>query len=176
MAWQITLTSQTPYADVVKTTFDADGDLVTETRNLQPYTGIITYISTAGGVWTKVFQEPITDILALQVIQVKSTENPMDSFEVSIPDLMPEEFRPQNPITTEESTAIGSASLPTLATGILLAKETQVSYNVYRVTISGRASISLPQTITNKEITSEFGGGDVTEFYSRSLQQSESPT
>ena len=36
-----------------------------------------------------------------------------------------------------------------------------MSYNVYRVTISGRASISLPRTITNKEITSEFGGGDV---------------
>ncbi len=162
LAWQVQTDRPVPGNNVIKTVIDADGDIVTETRSIVvgPPT-LVTTITTAGGVYTKTFGEPINDLISWKVIQVKATQNELDSYEVSIPDLMPEEFQPQNPVTTTEQTLIGTASLPTLVTGDLMRRQAQIDYNTYRLTIRGRGTISLYQEITNKELTSEFGGGDV---------------
>jgi hypothetical protein len=155
-------TRSIPGNPMVKTVIDGPGDILTETRTMVagPPT-LVTTITTAGGVWTKTFGEPISDLVSWKVVQVKATQNTMDSYEVSIPDLLPEEFRATLPITTHEETLIGVASLPTLVSGDLLRKEEQIDFNTYRLTIRGRAGISLPQVITNRETTSQFGGGDV---------------
>jgi len=161
VAWEVKTERPVPGNPVVKTVIDDEGDIVTETRTLVQSSTITTIITTVGGVYTKTFEDPITDIIAWKVVQVKATQNTMDSYEVSIPDLLPEEFRATLPITTHEDTLIGTASLPTLGTGDLMRKQEQISYNVYRLTVRGRAGITLPQVITNKETTSQFGGGDI---------------
>jgi hypothetical protein len=161
VAWKITTTRPVPGNPVVKTVFDNDGDKMTETRTIVESTTITTTITTAGGVYTKTFEDPITDVIAWKVVQVKPTQNTMDSYEVSIPDIIPEEFRATLPITTHEDTLIGTASLPTLGTGDLMRKQEQIAFNTYRLTVRGRAGITLPQVITNKETTSQFGGGDI---------------
>ncbi len=51
--------------------------------------------------------------------------------------------------------------MPTLATGDLMRRSAQIDYNTYRLTIHGRAGVTLPQIIINEELTSEFGGGVV---------------
>jgi hypothetical protein len=158
---EIVETRAIPGNPMVKTAIDADGDKLTETRTMVEASTIVTTITTSGGVYTKTFEEPISDIVAWKVVQVKATQNTMDSYEVSIPDLLPEEFRATLPITTHEDTLIGTASLPTLATGDLMRKQEQIAYNTYRLTVRGRAGITLPQVITNKETTSQFGGGDI---------------
>ncbi len=135
---------------------------------------LVTTITTAGGVYTKTFGEPLTELVSWQVVQVKATQNTLDSYSAEIPDLLPEEFRPQFPVTTHEETLIGIATAITLplATGVLMESKAQIDYNVYKHTIRGRTSISLPQTITNKEITSEFGGGDVNRVLTLNLYNS----
>lgn len=164
LSWQVVTTRPVPGNDVIKTVIDAAGDIVTETRTIVigPPT-LVTTISTSGGVYTKTFGEPINDLISWQVVQVKATQNSLDSYSAEIPDLLPEEFRPQVPVTTHEETLVGVATAITLpmATGVLMESKSQIDYNVYKHTVRGRTSISLPQTITNKETTSEFGGGDV---------------
>lgn len=170
VANEVTEVRPIPGNDIVKTVIDADGDIVTETRTMVvgPPT-LVTTITTSGGVWTKTFGEPISDLVSWKVVQVKATQNTMDSYEVSIPDLLPREFAAGLPVTTHEDTLIGTASLPTLVTGDLMRKQQQIDFNTYRLTVSGRAGISLPQVITNKTITSQFGGGDVTETVTLNL-------
>ncbi len=163
VSWEVVESRPIPGNDMVKTVIDADGDIVTETRTMVagPPT-LVTTITTAGGVYTKTFGEPISDLVSWKVVQVKATQATLDSYEAEIPDLLPEEFRPGVPVTTHEETLIGNATAPTLplALGVLFEKNAQIDFNTYRHTIRGRTGISLPQTITNKEITSEFGGGD----------------
>ncbi len=177
VCWHIQTKRKVPASgnDVIKTVIDADGDIVTETRTIVvgPPT-LVTTITTAGGVYTKTFGEPITDIISWKVVQVKATQATLDSYEAEIPDLLPEEFRPEVPVTTHEETLIGDATSITLpmATGVLFEKKAQIDFNTYRHTIRGRTSISLPQTLTNKEITSEFGGGDVNRVLTLNLYNS----
>ncbi len=150
-----------PGKAIEKTTIDDAGDTVTETRTKVEASTITTTITTAGGVYTKTFEEPIGGLVAWKVVQVKATQNTLPSYEVSIRDLMPPLFAAGLPVTTTETTVIGVASLPTLGLGELMRRQAQIDYNTYRLTVSGRASISLPQSIVNKETTTEFGGGDV---------------
>ncbi len=51
-------------------------------------------------------------------------------------------------------------------------RKAQLDAYTYRHTIRGRTDISLPQTITNLEITSEFGGGDVDRVMTLNLYNS----
>ncbi len=162
LAWQVTTDRPVPGNDVVKTTIDADGDKVTETRTIVigPPT-LVTSITTSGGVYTKTFGEPINDLISWKVVQVKATQNTLPSYEVEIPDLIPSVFTGLLPITTTETMVIGVASLPTLATGDLMRRQAQVNYNTYRLTIRGRAGLSLPQSITVSRQTSEEYGGEI---------------
>ena len=162
VSWEVIEQRGIPGNAMVKTTIDADGDTVTETRMMVagPPT-LVTTITTAGGVYTKTFGEPLTALVSWKVVQVKATQAVLDSYEVTIPDLLPQEFAATLPVTTHEDTHIGFASLPVLVTGDLMRRQAQIDYNTYRLTVRGRASISLPQVVTNKETTTEFGGGDI---------------
>lgn len=170
VAQEIVESRAIPGNPMVKTIISPDGDIMTETRTMVvgPPTLVTTNVILAN-VWTKTFGEPISDLVSWKVVQVRTTQNSMDSYEVSIPDLLPRQFAAGLPITTHEETVIGDASLPTLVLGDLMRKQTQLDDYTYRLTVSGRAGISLPQTITNKEITSQFGGGDVTETVTLNL-------
>ncbi len=148
-----------PGKAIEKTTIDDAGDTVTETRTKVEASTITTTITTAGGVYTKTFEEPIGGLVAWKVVQVKATQNELDSFEVSIPDLIPREFSGALPVTETEQTLIGDAVLPSLSAGDLMRREAQIDFNTYRLTIRGRAGLSFPQTITNQETTEEYGGG-----------------
>lgn len=158
-----------PGKPIVKTVVDDAGDKVTETRTKVESSTITTTITTAGGVYTKTFEEPIGGLVSWKVVQVKASQNTLPSYEVSIRDLMPAIFSAYLPVTTTETTVIGTASLPTLGLGELMRKQAQIDYNTYRLTISGRASISLPQTITNTETDTEFGGGDINHVFTLNL-------
>ncbi len=175
VSWEIVESRPIPGNDMVKTVIDSAGDIVTETRTMVagPPT-LVTTITTAGGVYTKTFGEPISDLVSWKVVQVKATQATLDSYEAEIPDLLPEEFRPEVPVTTHEETLIGNATAITLplVLGVLFEKKAQIDFNTYRHTIRGRTSISLPQSITNKEITSEFGGGDVNRVLTLNLYNS----
>ncbi len=151
-----------PGKPIEKTTIDDAGDTVTETRTKVEASTITTVITTAGGVYTKTFEEPIGGLVAWKVVQVKATQNELDSFEVSIPDLIPQEFRGAVPVTTTGQTLIGTATLPVFSgwpAGRLSERQAQIDYNTYRLTITGREDISLPVTLTNQETTEEYGGG-----------------
>ncbi len=164
VVWQSVTTRIVPGNLVIKTTIDAAGDIVEEGREIvEGPPSLVTSITTSGGVYTKTFGEPINDLISWVVQQVKATQATLDSYEAEIPDLLPEEFRPGVPVTTHEETLIGDATAITLplALGVLMERNAQIDFNTYRHTIRGRFDISLPQHITNREITTEFGGGRV---------------
>jgi len=164
VSYQVTLSRPVPGNAMTKTVIDSSGDIMTETRTMVvgPPT-LVTINTIVGNVWTKTFGEPISDLVSWKVVQVRTTQNPMFSYEVSIPDLIPEEFRAKLPIITGEETLIGTAALPSLPLplGFLYAKEEQIDDYTYRLITKYRNVTSLPKVITNKEITSQFGGGDV---------------
>ncbi len=167
---EIVSTRTVPGNPIKSTTIDAAGDIVTETRTLVegPPT-LVTVITTAGGVWTKTFAEALSerltfgeeasDLVSWEIVQVKATQNTLDSYEVSIPDVVPEVFKAAFPITTHEDTLIGIASLPVLATGDLMRKQAQIDFNTYRLTVTGRAGLTYPQILVNFENTELYGGG-----------------
>jgi hypothetical protein len=82
------------------------------------------------------------------------------SFEVTIPDLVPPEFKASVPTRITESLIPGNAALPILGTGDISHTEKQVNEFVYRDRLETRSGISLPKTFVNLELTKEFGGGD----------------
>ena len=86
-------------------------------------------------------------------------------FGVDVPDFYKPSFNASPthllPVITHEETLRGTAALTPLVSGELLHKEEQADAQTYRLTTRYRNIVSLPQTITNKEITSEFGGGDI---------------
>ena len=82
------------------------------------------------------------------------------SFEVTIPDLVPPEFKANAPTTITESLIGGLAGIPTLGTGDISRSQRQVNQFVYRDRLETRAGIALPKQFINKELTREFGGGD----------------
>ncbi len=148
-----------------KTVIDQNGDIMTETRQRVEASSITTTNVINAGVWTKTFQDPTdNDFVSEQVIRVRDTQNELDSFEVSIPDLIPPEFRGVAPITTTEQTLIGDASLPVFSgwpAGRLSERQAQLDAYTYRLTISGREDISLPVTLTGQELTEQYGGGSL---------------
>lgn len=81
-------------------------------------------------------------------------------FSVSIPDLVPPEFKASVPTRVIDVLIPGLASPPTLGTGDISISEKQVNAFVYRARQETRAGISLPKQFIDKEITREFGGGD----------------
>ncbi len=143
-----------------KTVIDQNGDIMTETRQRVQASSITTTNVINAGVWTKTFQDPTdNDFVSEEVIQIRDTQNELDSFEVEVADIIPIEFKAALPVTTTEQTLIGDASLPTLVTGDLMRREAQLDAYTYRLTIRGRPNLSYPVVIVNFETTEEYGGG-----------------
>ncbi len=150
-----------PGIPMLSTTIDQNGDIMSQSKTMVEASSLVTTNVILGGVWTKTFQQDIdgTSLVSWEIVQVRNTQNELDSFEVEIPDLIPREFSGDLPVTTTEQTLIGDASLPTLSAGDLMRREAQLDAFTYRLTIRGRAGLSFPQTVTNQETTEEYGGG-----------------
>ncbi len=150
-----------PGIPMLSTSIDQNDDITTQSKTMVEASPPFTTVTIVGNVWTKTFQQDIdgTSLVAWKVVQVRDTQNELDSFEVEIPDLIPREFSGDLPVTTTEQTLIGDASLPTLAAGDLMRRQAQLDAFTYRLTIRGRAGLSFPQTVTNQETTEEYGGG-----------------
>ncbi len=165
-----------PGIPMLSTKIDENGDIMSQSQTMVEASSLVTTNDITGGVWTKTFQQDIdgTSLVSWEIVQVRNTQNPLNSYDAEIPDLMPEEFRPGVPVTTHEETLIGDASPITLplALGVLMEREAQLDAYTYRHTIRGREGISLPQSITNREIVSEFGGGDVNRVLTLNLDNS----
>ena len=149
-----------PY--ITSTKIDENGDIMTETRRqvLGP-PNLVTTNNITAGVWTKTFGEPVgdSDYVSWEVVQVRNTQNPLNSYSIEIPDLIPVEFRSQLPVLEHSQTVIGTASAQVLGIGDLFHEQKQLDAYTYRETIRGRGAITLPQTVTNTELTEEYGGG-----------------
>ncbi len=167
---------QIPGIPMLSTKIDENGDIMRQTQTYVESSSLVTTNDITGGVWTKTFQQDVdgTSLVSWEFVQVRNTQNPLNFYDAEIPDLLPEEFRPGVPVTTHEETLIGTASPITLplGLGVLMERRAQLDAYTYRHTIRGREDISLPQTITNLEITSEFGGGDVDRVMTLNLYNS----
>ena len=64
------------------------------------------------------------------------------SYSTQKPDIVPERFRPQTPVTTTKKLKAGTAAAPTLAGDELVKSQQQVNRFVYEEQISGRATIN----------------------------------
>lgn len=72
-----------------------------------------------------------------------------------IPDPIPQKFRVLVPSLTQQQNIEGSAQEPTLITGDISRSEQQVNKFVKRTSVTSRSSITLPQTLTQKNTTNE---------------------
>ena len=78
----------------------------------------------------------------------------------SILDLIPASLRAAVPMFGSDVTSAGTASTtPSLGAGELSRAETQVNEFVKRVKVESLGSVSVPTSITNQELTKEYGGG-----------------
>lgn len=163
VAQEIVESRAIPGNGILETQIDKNGDITSITRTLVEASTLATTNVILAGVWTKTYEVPLdgSKLVATKTVEVRDTQNELDSLSIEIPDLLPVEFRPQLPIIELEGTFIGDAVLPTLIPGELFSKQTQLDAYTYRSTRRGRIGISLPQVITNKETTSQFGGGDI---------------
>lgn len=83
----------------------------------------------------------------------------------SIPDVVPERFRVAIPVKTTESTSAGIASDPILQSGDLEREDTQLDAFNHRLRITGRADVSLPQSLVGKDTNESTQIVTVTETY-----------
>lgn len=146
---------------ILETQIDKNGDITSITRTLVQASTIATTNVILAGVWTRTFEVPLdgSKLVATKTVEVRNTQNELDSFSVEIPDLIPVEFRPQVPIIELEGTFIGDAALPTLVAGELFSRQTQLDAYTYRSIRRGRIGIELPKVLTNQELTEAYGGG-----------------
>ena len=78
-----------------------------------------------------------------------------ETFSIQKPDTTPEKFRALLPSKSTEQDIVGTASMPTLATGELEASEQQVNKFVKRKRSTKRDAASLPQSLTQKLTTND---------------------
>ncbi len=152
-----------PGIPMLSTTIDQNGDIMTQSKTMVAASSLVTTNVIVAGIWTKTFQQDIdgTSLVSWEIVQVRDTQNELDSFEVEVLDIIPVEFKAALPVTTTEQTLIGDASLPTLAIGDLMRREAQIDDYTYRLTIRGRPNLTYPVVIVNFENTEEYGGGEL---------------
>jgi hypothetical protein len=82
-------------------------------------------------------------------------------YEVSVPDLVPAEFRPTIPIISTEETVEGVAVPPVLGATDMFASDEQVTALTHRTRVGNRATPTLPIILLGEEMTEQFGGGNL---------------
>ncbi len=87
-----------------------------------------------------------------QTVITKPSTLPLPEYTEEIPDSVPEEFRALVPITSSEVTSAGTAAAPTLTTGQLLKRETQLNKWLKRVLVRARSLGSLPATLAGRRM------------------------
>lgn len=74
-------------------------------------------------------------------------------YEVSVPDVVPEEFRVAVPTTTTDQTVVGTATVPVLGTGDLDKSQEQIDSFRKRTHVATRAGLTLPIALGSKDTT-----------------------
>jgi hypothetical protein len=166
VAWEIVETRAIPGNVLTGTSFTKDGDKITETKRLVQAASIsASSIVDVSNIWTKIFQEPYpgSALIAWQVTQTRTSQNVLPFYSKEIPDLVPAEFRFALPTTTTETDVIGTASaIGSLGTGDIYISQQQLDQYTYRLKVTTRGSLSLPQYINSKEWIEEYGGTNCT--------------
>jgi hypothetical protein len=91
-------------------------------------------------------------------------------FETSIPDVIPERFRVAVPTSTTSVITGGTASAPTLGTGDLRAAQDQINEFKYRKSITTRAGITLPVSLSSSKLTNKGQIETITETLDTGVQ------
>lgn len=162
VAWEIVETRPLPGNPIPSTAIDKNGDSVSITKTLAAASTIATTSSIVSGIWTKTFEEPVSNKVAWKVVEVRSTANALPFYSVEIPNVIPERMRAALLLDATETTVKGIASLPTLATGDLFRSQQQLDQYTYRLKIVNLALSSLPVIYVDHGITEKFGGGPIT--------------
>lgn len=168
--WKVTAVRPLPGNAMVKTSITPDGDIMTETRTLVQLSTVTTTTVVSGGIWTRTFEEPVSAIVAQKVVQERKTQQAMPSYSIEIPDPVPLKFRIAVPVTTTETTEIGTASMPTLGTGELSRTETQIDQYTFKRRITSRAALTLPITLTDTRVTDDGQVATQTETLAAGIQ------
>lgn len=114
--------------------------------------------SEAGGVLTTVEEEPLTWFRSVEKTSTKNWVDDAD-YSVTIPNVIPMEFRALIATTTVAHKVAGIASQPSLGTGEFARAEKQLDKLFKRVTVESLGDISVPITHTTEMETNDFGGG-----------------
>lgn len=167
VAWKVVTSRPIPGNNILETRIDDNGDITSLTRTLVESSTLATTDVISGGVWTRTYETPVngSKLVATKTVEVRNTQNELPSFSISIPNLIPEKFRPYVPTETDETTEIGTASLPTLGANEFARSEHQLDDYTYRVSVTKIGNISLPVVLTNELTGEEYGGGRLLDIF-----------
>lgn len=155
-----------PSNTIASTVFDRDGVLKTSSEQLVGSSTVITSeVLSGGNVLTRKYGEAVSDLVSKQLIDVITIDSDslldLPSLTTTVPNLIPEEFRPFIPTKIISHIIEGAAAQPALALGEFEHSERQLTPQYKEVRSTTLGTVTLPITHTNKETTTQFGGGDV---------------
>jgi hypothetical protein len=136
---------------------NAEGQLVTVTRTLDDGPQTVTPSATVRGQ-----VDPLGGGLSLKEIQEVPEVFAGEVYSKERPDPTPAKFRTTVPTETTEETVVGAATVPTLGAGDLAKTQQQVTAFTKRVTTRRTANVTLPVTLTGKQVVTQFGGNIAT--------------
>lgn len=162
VAQEIVETRAIPGNDILETQINQNGDITSITRTLVQASTLATTNVIVGGVWTRTYEVPLSGskLVATKTVEVRNTQNDLPFFSIEIPNLIPEKFRPYIPTETDETTEIGTASLPTLGQYEFFRSERQLDDYTFRRTVTKLSALTLPVVLSNQETSEQYGGGD----------------
>jgi hypothetical protein len=85
------------------------------------------------------------------------------TFSVERPDVIPQKFRADAPITTKQETVVGEAEEPTLSQDVVSKTEQQTTEFLKRVSTSFRENVNLSRVLTQKSTTNDRQLATITE-------------
>src|ERR1043166_1684077 len=159
VGWELTTTRSVTGVAIVSTRLDPDGTVITREETFSELSAITASEVLVGSNVVKTFAEAISDLVGWKVVETKPVfANKSSTTEINDP--VPDEFKGVIPSYETETTVPGAiVDPPVLSAGDLKKTEEQISTLLKRVILLTRAGISFPVVFTNKEVTSQFGGG-----------------
>ncbi len=157
VAWEVVTARPVPGNAIPSANVASDQEIATISRTIKDTSLITPSATESGGFITTVEKKEVSDLVSHEITTVKKW---LDEalYSVSIPNVIPESFRAQIPITTVSHIVAGTASQPTLGTLEFQRSEKQLTKNLKEVRVESLGAVVLPITFTNKELTTQFGG------------------
>jgi hypothetical protein len=159
VAWEVVEARAIPGNTIPSINIGGDYEIADIDSELKDESTITPSATESGGFITTVESKEVSDLVSRQVTTVKKW---LDEafYSVSIPNLIPDWARALIPTTTESHILIGTASLPTLASGEFEHSEKQLNKLQYENRITS-FNFSGEVTLTNQATTTRYGGGDI---------------